>query len=432
VSTGVLTAGSGQSWENELVAALDRPGASMAVLRRCVDIGDVLAIASTGQAAVAVVSADLRRLDSEAVSRLRASGVAVVGVHPAADLRAKERLLRIGISAVVADDAAIDTLLAAAGTAVSELATHTEPARGLSDPRWALPPAGVPSAGGPNRSPEVLDGPAQRGRVIAVWGPTGAPGRTTLATALAVETAGLGAPTLLVDADVYGGVAASAFGLLDESPGLAGACRLAANGRLDLAGLTALCWSLGDDLRLLTGIARADRWPEVRPSAIPGVLGVAREMAPLTVVDCAFAVEADEEISFDTMAPRRNGATLAVLAEADVVYAIGSCDPAGLERLIRGLAELSDAVPEARPLVVLNRCRSAVGSIDEAEAALDRFAGVRVTARLPEDRAATDRAWRRGVSLAEAAPRSALRMAVRDLARTLAVDPGLAKITRIE
>jgi len=412
VTAGLLTAGSGQSWENELVAALDRPGASMTVLRRCVDIGDVLAIASTGQAAVAVVSADLRRLDSDAVSRLRASGVAVVGVHPAADQRARERLSRIGISAV-ADDAGVDTLLAAARTAVTELATRAEPASGLSDPRWALPPAAAPAA------VEMLDGPARRGRVIAVWGPTGAPGRTTVATTLAVEAAGLGAPTLLIDADVYGGVAASAFGLLDESPGLAGACRLAANGRLDLAGLTALCWSLGDDLRLLTGIARADRWPEVRPSAIPGVLGVAREMAPLTVVDCGFAVEADEEISFDTMAPRRNGATLAVLAEADVVFAVGSCDPAGLERLIRGLGELSEAVPDAKPLVVLNRCRSAVGSTDEAVAAIDRFAGVRVTARLPEDRAATDRAWRRGVSLAEAAPRSGLRTAVRDLARTL-------------
>ncbi|MET0965790.1 MAG: chromosome partitioning protein [Nakamurella sp.] len=414
MTAGLLTAGSGQSWENELVAALDRPGASMTVLRRCVDIGDVLAIASTGQAAVAVVSADLRRLDSDAVSRLRASGVAVVGVHPAADQRARERLSRIGISAVVADDAGIDTLLAAVRTAVTELATRAEPARGLSDPRWALPPAGAPG-----RPVEVFDGPARRGRVIAVWGPTGAPGRTTVATTLAVEAASLGAPTLLIDADIYGGVAASAFGLLDESPGLAGACRLAANGRLDLAGLTALCWSLGDDLRLLTGIARADRWPEVRPSAIPGVLGVAREMAPLTVVDCGFAVEADEEISFDTMAPRRNGATLAVLAEADVVFAVGSCDPAGLERLIRGLGELSDAVPDAKPLVVLNRCRSSVGSTDEAVAAIDRFAGVRVTARLPEDRAATDRAWRRGVSLAEAAPRSGLRTAVRDLARTL-------------
>ena len=266
---------------------------------------------------------------------------------------------------------------------------------------------------------EELDGPARRGRVVAVWGPTGAPGRTTVATCLAVETALLGMPTLLIDADVYGGVTASAFGLLDESPGLAAACRLAANGRLDMGSLTSLCWSLGDDLRLLTGIARADRWPEVRPSAIPGVLGAAREMAPLTVVDCGFAIEADEEISFDTMAPRRNGATLAVLADADVLLAVGSCDPAGLERLIRGLAELADALPEANPQVVLNRCRPSVGSTDEAAAALHRFAGAKVTCRLPEDRAATDRAWRRGVSLAQVAPRSPLRTAIRDYATTM-------------
>jgi Flp pilus assembly CpaE family ATPase len=413
VSTGLLTAGSGQGWENELVAALDRPGSPMTVLRRCVDIGDVLAIATTGQAAVAIVSADLRRLDTDAVSRLRASGVAIVGVHPAADERARARLERIGITVLVPDDAGTDLVLEAATTAVTELAAWHEPARGLSDPQAALPPPGTVV------DVEELDGPARRGRVLAVWGPTGAPGRTTVANCLAVETAQLGLPTLLIDADVYGGVTASAFGLLDESPGLAGACRLAANGRLDMGSLTSLCWSLGDDLRLLTGIARADRWPEVRPSAIPGVLGVAREMAPLTVVDCGFALEADEEISFDTMAPRRNGATLAVLAEADVLLAVGSCDPAGLERLIRGLAELADVLPAASPQVVLNRCRPAVGSTNEAEAALDRFAGAKVVARLPEDRAATDRAWRRGVSLAEAAPRSPLRTAVRDYARLL-------------
>jgi len=344
---------------------------------------------------------------------LRASGVAVVGVHPAADQRARARLERIGITVLVPDDAGTDLVLEAANTAVTELAAWHQPVSGFSDPQAALPPPGA------TVEVEELDGPARRGQVIAVWGPTGAPGRTTVATCLAVESAQLGMPTLLIDADVYGGVTASAFGLLDESPGLAAACRLAANGRLDMGSLTSLCWSLGDDLRLLTGIARADRWPEVRPSAIPGVLGVAREMAPLTIVDCGFAIEADEEISFDTMAPRRNGATLAALADADVLLAVGSCDPAGLERLIRGLAELADALPEASPRVVLNRCRPSVGSTDEAEAALDRFAGARVACRLPEDRAATDRAWRRGVSLAEAAPRSPLRIAVREYATSL-------------
>ena len=43
----------------------------------------------------------------------------------------------------------------------------------------------------------------------------------------------------------------------------------------------------------------------------------------MIMVDCGFCLEADEEISFDTVAPRRNGATLAMLADAD------SCWPSG-------------------------------------------------------------------------------------------------------
>ena len=56
----------------------------------------------------------------------------------------------------------------------------------------------------------------------------------------------------------------------------------------------------------------------------------------MVVVDCGFSLEADEEISFDTVAPRRNGATLAVLSDADLVLAVGSADPPGMERLVRG------------------------------------------------------------------------------------------------
>ncbi len=79
MNPGLLTAGNGQSWENELVAALDRPGAAMTVIRRCVDIADVLTAATTGQASVVVLSAELRRLDTDAVQRLTGPGVAVVG-----------------------------------------------------------------------------------------------------------------------------------------------------------------------------------------------------------------------------------------------------------------------------------------------------------------------------------------------------------------
>jgi len=415
MSTGLLTAGSGQSWENDLVAALDRPGSPMTVLQRCVDIGDVLAIATTGQASVAIVSADLRRLDTEAVGALRAAGVAVVGVHPAGDDRARVRLERIGIAALVSDDAGSTALLEAARTAVADLAGRPAPATtAVSDPRRALPPRAV------DTEVDAAFAPPPKGRVVAVWGPTGAPGRTTVATGIATESARAGIPTLLIDADVYGGVIASAFGLLDESPGLAGACRSAANGRLDLAGMTALCWSLGDDLRLLTGISRADRWPELRPSSIPAVLAVAREMAPLTIVDCGFCLEADEEITFDTMAPRRNGATLALLTEADVVLAVGSGDPPGMERLIRALSELGEALPGVTARIVLNRCRAGAASGDEAADAVKRFADAQVAGKLPEDRGATDKAWRRGLSLAEVAPDSALTRALRELAASVA------------
>lgn len=422
--TGVLTAGSGQTWENDLVAALDRPGTGLTVVRRCVDIADVLAVAATGQVSVVLVAAGLRRLDMDAVQRLVAAGVAVVAIYPAGDQRSAERLERIGVSACVSDDAGPAALVAAARTAVAELRTD-EPGRRsaqrtMADPRFAFDDGDENDVAGAVVAPPVREDPPSAGRVIAVWGPVGAPGRSMLAGNLAAEAAEAGVPTLLVDADVYGGVQSSAFGLLDESPGLAGACRLAANGRLDLTELTRLVWAVGPALRLLTGITRADRWPEIRPSSLPAVLAVCRSMARLTIVDCAFCLEADEEITFDTVAPRRNGATLAVLADADEVLVVGAADPSGMERLVRGLAELREAVPEAVPTVVLNRARRSAASAEESAAALARFSGLPVRVSLAEDRTATDKAWQLGVPLLQAAPGSALRKGIRLLAAALA------------
>jgi hypothetical protein len=126
---------------------------------------------------------------------------------------------------------------------------------------------------------------------------------------------------------------------------LPAAVRQANAGALDLVALAKLARVIGPNLRVLTGIARADRWPELRPSGLAVVYGVARQLATLTVVDCGFGLEQDEELSYDTTAPRRNGATLATLAEADHVIAVGSADPVGLQRLVRGLADLAEALP---------------------------------------------------------------------------------------
>ena len=164
------------------------------------------------------------------------------------------------------------------------------------------------------------------------------PGARRLRSRSADEIARLGAHTLLVDADVYGGTVAASLGLLDESPGLAAACRQAASSRLDAAALARSCWQLNPRLRVLTGLTLAARWTELRPPAVTAVLGAARRLAEFTVVDCGFCLETDEELSFDTVAPRRNGATLAVLDAADVVLVVGAADPIGMQRLVRGLA----------------------------------------------------------------------------------------------
>ncbi|HVF05944.1 MAG TPA: chromosome partitioning protein [Frankiaceae bacterium] len=397
----VLTAVADADREAEIVAAFEETGSPVQVVRRCVDLADLLATAAAGTVRAVVLDADLRRLDRDALSRLAVCGVAVVGL--AGDDEAERRLRGLGVLHVAPANAPAGAI---AGTVVDAVASVT-----LGVP---LPP---PETAPPPPAPDTAPGP-----VVAVWGPTGAPGRTTLAVNLAVELAGLGEPTVLVDADVYGGCVAQALGLLDEAPGLAAATRLANNGLLDATALAGVAIDLTGTLRVLTGISRAERWPELRPAAVENVLDRCRATAAFTVVDCAFCVE-------DDLDARRNAATLAILAAADTVLAVGSADPVSLQRLVRALGDLGrDAT------VVVNRLRPGVIPGDpkaEITEALRRYAGVTPSAFLPFDPAAADEALKRGQSLTEAAPGAPLRHAIRDLARTLAGQPAPPRRRRL-
>jgi Flp pilus assembly CpaE family ATPase len=417
----ILSAADGASWEARLLVELDRGEHGIIVIRRCVDVVDLLAVALSGQARAVLVAPSLRHLDADAVDRLLASGVAPVAVLARHDAAAEDRMRALGVAHVVPDDAepaVVATVLADAVATADAAMSGGRAMRGFGDPRAAtsvvLPPGGAPVAVGDA---------TRRGSVVAVWGPTGAPGRTTLAVTLADEVARLGSASLLVDADVYGGVVAAMLGLLDESPGFAAACRQASSTRLDPSMLAGLCWALGPSFRVLTGVPRPERWPELRATAVEPVLSAARGLADFTVVDCGFCLESDEELSFDTMAPRRNGATLAVLDRADVVLAVGTADPIGLQRLVRGLAELRDAEVAAPIWVVLNRVRRSVVPGDpatELTAALERFAGRTPAALLPDDPVSLDAALATGQTLGEVRPGSPFRHAVIELASALA------------
>ena len=400
----------GGTWEPALVAAWEAGSHGVTVVRRCVGIADLLAVASTGVAAGAVLPADLPDLDRAVLTRLAASGVTVVGLVGPDDPAAQGRLRAMGFVHVLPAGAPAGAIAAALRAGVSARPTGPPRAAGSSQRAGQAHPDGAAE-----QDPEP-------GRVIAVWGPTGAPGRTTVAIGLADEAARLGIPTLLVDADTYGGAVGQMLGLLDEAPGLAAAARLDASGRLDLGSLAALARSIGPTFRVLTGIGRPERWPEIGVEAMSGVLDVARRLVALTIVDCGFCLEQDEELVYDTAAPRRNGATLAALSAADVVLAIGAADPVGVQRLIRGLATLREVLPAAEPRVVVNRLRRGVVPGDperEVATALQRFAGVAGVWTLPYDRVAADRAVAEGRTLAEVVEGSPLQRALAELAAHL-------------
>ncbi|MDP9985090.1 Mrp family chromosome partitioning ATPase [Arthrobacter oryzae] len=402
----------GQSRE-DLVGGLERLHGPVTVVRRCAELPELLSACQSGLARAAVIADGSEGLTASLVDRLGAVGVAIIALTDNAEEAARLRKIGVASALTRVESAELSDKIA---DAVAQLTGAVRPVSlsTAADTGAALATDPV----GPEQEAEGRG----TGRLIVVWGPAGSPGRTTVAVNIAGEMAADGQDVLLVDADTYGASVAAVLGLLDESAGLAQACRLADHGQLDadaLRKVAATVATASGQFRVLTGITRADRWTEIRATALALVLERAREIADVVVVDTGFCLEADEELSFDTMAPRRNAATLRPLELADTVYAIGAADPVGVPRMVRALAELGDAVPQASPTVLMNKVRSSSVGRDpkrQLRDAWDRYAPAsELTAFLPHDPRAADAALLSGSLLLEAAPDSDLRRAIRDL-----------------
>lgn len=414
-------------WESELAGHLGR-SAHVHVARRCADLAELLGCAAAGIGQVAAVSVDLRGLDASALAELRQQGVRVLGVHPPGDDAGLRTLHRWGVEAVVSADADGEQLEQVLAVLVAEPAVQLPGAD--AEPGVLLIGEGrcdsredgeSPGGDAPQGQSSAADTSDRRGRLVAVWGPTGAPGRTTVAIHLAAALGNPAAPSLLVDADTYGASVAQALAVLDEAPGLAAAARAADQGVLDRASLARLAPLVLPGMRVLTGLPRADRWPELREHAVADVLAQCPLLTDWTVVDTGFCLERDEELSYDTSSPRRNGATLASLAAADVVVVVGGADPIGLQRLVRALDELRMHV--AVPVqVVVNRVRAGSVGRDPGRRireSLQRFAGLERVHLVPEDREALDAAVLHGRVLSESRPGSPAYRAILGLAAEL-------------
>lgn len=264
-----------------------------------------------------------------------------------------------------------------------------------------------------------------RGRVLVVWGPAGAPGRTTATIGLATELAARGQRVAIVDADSHAASVAPALGLLDEAPGFAAAARLVRTGSLTVDELDRVAQTVESTVgavRVLTGITRAGRWPELAADRVAGVLDACRDWVDWTVVDVAASLERDEEISSDVFGPRRNAATIAALRAADRVVAVAGGDPVGMMRLLRAYPDLVDVVPSDRIAVVVNKVRTgASGLAPETGVAqtLQRFGGIAPAAQWPLDQGAADAALLSARPIVDVAARSRLRRAMQATALTL-------------
>jgi MinD-like ATPase involved in chromosome partitioning or flagellar assembly len=396
------------TWEGPLVAALAHPSSRVSVVRRCLDPADLLAAAEAGLGRAVLLGADAPRVDPDVVSRVQALGLAVVAV--AGDDPGLARVARWHADEVVVIDPS------AVGIGVRDAASalaRVDRARG-PEPHPDSDPGGPAPAGS-----------SPRGRVVTVWGAPGAPGRTAVAVSVADEAARTGVRTLLVDADTWAPSLVVTLALVDDGGGLASACRRALGSTLDRDALAALAREVAPGFAVLPGIPRAGRWTEVRAAALSEVLEVARDLVDLVVVDCAAPIEADEELVFDTDAPRRNAATHVALEAADRVLVVGTGDAVGLVRLVTALGDLADAVPGCERQVVVTRARESVLGRRPAAAvsqALHRHAGVDHVVVVPEDRDGYDAALRAGRTLAEAAPSSSARHVLRGLTLELLRD----------
>ena len=285
----------------------------------------------------------------------------------------------------------------------------------------------------PEPAPPVVASPAgdeRGGRIVLVWGPHGAPGRSTVAVSLAHGLAACGG-AILVDADVEAPSLVQLLGMPEDSSALAGAARLATHGRLDAESFRRILAPVGDGLFLLGGLGRSGRWRELPPASMTEVWAQCRRAAAWTVVDVAGG-PADDDVDDFTLEPGRGAVTADLVSHADVILVVGGADPVGVRRLLQLLDEMGASMnPAGRVEVVINRVRASAAGPSPQQAlreALTRFGGLEDIVLLPDDAATADACLLQGCTVLEQAPASALGKALSALVDR--IDPQVAAVRR--
>lgn len=388
--------------DGELIERLERQRGVLTVARTCLEITELVALCETGLADAAILAGVPDLVETADIDAITERGVPVVVLCD--DAVQANRLNRAGAHIAPTAIDAVDL-----GTLIEECCREKQRGTGT---------AGIKA------EPEPAAGPTpKRANVVVFWGPHGSPGRSLIALNYAVECALEGKEVILLDADTYGATQAVQLAMLDEAAGLAQICRIVDQDRFDSQTLERICAPVliaGARMRVATGLPRANRWPELRPAALRRAVLTLQERCDTIIIDIAGALELDEELSFDTAAPQRNGVSTAMLRIADEIYAVGQANSIGVPRLIRGIEEMRMVIGELSLKVIFNKVLAAsVGSAPQRSLAetWSRFGtGDPVAAYLPHDAQSVESALLAGSALAETAPNSSLRIAIAGLA----------------
>lgn len=356
-----------------------------------------------------------RRSTRAAFSAASAAGSGAAGAGPA------------GAGPARAGGAGVTGALAAASSQNNVAPLNTAATTHSAQPEvklgWPVT-AGTPSspatsAFAPTSHREEIDaaGKPKIGKIIAVWGTHGAPGRSTLALALAAYLNEQGS-TILVDCDINAPAQVQLLGLPEDSSGLASAARLATHGELDSTRLVQTLLSAKADLQVLTGLGRSGRWRELPVASMNKVWEVCRHTAEYTVVDLSGGLE-EERVEDFAMEPDHDAVAAALLEQADLTLIVGAADPVGIRRLIQLLNSNRQAVG-GRSQVVVNRVRSSTAGADPNSAigsVLARYTSASDIVYVPADYRLFDKALMQAQPVAVVESRSAAAKSIAKLAK---------------
>lgn len=257
------------------------------------------------------------------------------------------------------------------------------------------------------------------GRLFCITSAVGAPGRTSIALNLAMESADLGHSTLLAEIDREGGALAQQLGLINSASTL----NRALTTHLPIAQIAP---AIAANFHVLTAPLRPAMMTELDPDLAAELWQRARTEFEISIIEVG---SVGDFFEIGRVQRRVERLLVDALGQAEEVLMVVTTDPQSVARTLRALDALYAEFPEIRIRLIANRVPQKSGRRSSQGGQRGDFANDEVSRafaerslivhQVPLDLDLFVRALHQGRALAELAPRSPVRKAIRQLAQDI-------------